>query len=72
MKVNIIKSIWQYEVLKNYGEGLKGYGYTCIIYKDNIEVSRAGSFGGISQAEIYVRDYFSAKKSPSSHLFCML
>ena len=58
MKTNIIDNIWQYEIIKNEGIGLAGYGWTIHIYKNDIEIAKQGSFGSISMAQVYARDYF--------------
>ena len=58
MKKPILENKWEYEITKNEGEGIKAYGYTCRIYKNDIEVSRESAFGGISMAQVYARDYF--------------
>ena len=58
MKKNIIDNIWQYEIIKNDGIGLAGYGYTLHIYKNDIEILKQGGFGCISSAQSYARDYF--------------
>lgn len=55
---DIVKDKWQYEILKNEGEGIKGYGYTLIVYKNGKEVSKQGAFGSVSIAESEARDYF--------------
>jgi len=41
----VFKNKWRYDIIKNTGEGLKGYGYTLFIYKNGIQVSKQGSFG---------------------------
>ena len=58
MKKPILENKWEYEITKNEGEGIQGYGYKLRIYKNNIEVYTQGGFGCISSAEINARDYF--------------
>ena len=58
MKKNIINNKWQYEIIKNEGTDLAGYGWTVHIFKNDIEIAKEGSFGSISMAEVYARDYF--------------
>ena len=58
MKKLIFDTKWEYEITKNEGDGIKKYGYTCRIYKNNIEVSKEGAFRDILNAQIYARDYF--------------
>ena len=57
MRRSILANKWEYEITKNEGEGITGYGYTVRIYKDDREVSKEGAFGGISIAQVYARDY---------------
>lgn len=58
MRKLFLSGRWEYEVLKNEGEGIKGYGYHLNIYKNDILVFENGAFGSISIAEINARDYF--------------
>jgi hypothetical protein len=58
MRKLIVDNKWEYEIIKNEGEGIKGYGYACRIYKNDKEVSKEGAFGGVSMAQVYARDYF--------------
>lgn len=53
MKRNIVKNLWQYEIIQ-----AKEYGYTLIIYKNNIEVYRQSGFGSIMGAEHQAEYYF--------------
>jgi hypothetical protein len=55
---NFIDDIWQYEVIKNEGEGLQGYGWKVRLFKNGVQVHNIGNFGAISIAEVYARDYF--------------
>jgi len=48
---------WEYDIEKNVGEGLKGYGYNVKIYKNGIEAHKAGAFIYESFALSYVRDF---------------
>ena len=57
MKKLIIADKWEYEIIKNEGRGMEGYGYNVKIYKNDIEVSRQSAFAYISQAQQYARDY---------------
>lgn len=58
MKMPIVKNKWDYDIIKNEGEGLAGYGYDVVIYKNNIAVNRRGAFGSILGAQWYVEKYF--------------
>jgi len=55
---DIVKNKYQYEILKNKGEGLKGYGWTLIIYINGKENARYSAFGSIAVAEAEARNYF--------------
>ena len=50
-------SKWEYEITKNEGEGLKGYGFHLDLYKDGKKVLSEGAFGGETMAEVAVRDF---------------
>ena len=62
MRKNIVNDNYQFEVLKNIGEGVKGYGYHLNIYKNDILIFENGSFGSITMAELNARDYFLLKE----------
>ena len=57
MKEKVIKDKWEFEVIKNKGNGLKSYGWDIIIYKNDIKVIKQGAFGSITMAKYYARDY---------------
>lgn len=48
---------WQYDIIKNEGEGIKGYGFTLYIYKNDNIVFKTGSFGSESMAEWCFKRY---------------
>lgn len=50
-------SKWEYEITKNEGEGLKGYGWHLDVYKNGEKVFSDGAFGSEQMAEISVKDY---------------
>jgi len=63
MRKSIVKNKWQYSTKKNKGEGLKGYGYSVTIYKNNrIEHKPTTAFPTEQQAEYYAEDYFLAEE----------
>jgi hypothetical protein len=53
---DIIKNKWQFEVIKNNGEGLKGYGWNIIIYKNGVKFTEWGAFDSLAVLESYARD----------------
>jgi len=55
---DIVKNQYQYEIIKNKGEGMKGYGYTLIIYINGKENATFSAFGSVSMAEAEARNYF--------------
>jgi hypothetical protein len=55
---NFIDDIWQYEVIKNEGEELQGYGWKVHIYKNRVLVHCQSAFGSIGTVEQYAIDYF--------------
>lgn len=55
---DIIKNKWQFEVIKNNGEGLSGYGWNIIIYKNGIKFIEQGAFGSLTVLEDYARSIF--------------
>lgn len=49
---------WEYDITKNQGEGLKGYGYNLKIYKNNkLDYSPTIGFPDESQAYYYFEKY---------------
>lgn len=58
MKKLIVKDKWEYEVTKNEGQGIKGYGYKLKVFKNDILVFENGAFGSETIAEINMRQYF--------------
>ena len=58
MRKLIIENKWEYEITKNEGIGLKGYGYHLEVFKNDVLVYKDGSFGGISMAQVNARDYY--------------
>ena len=38
-------SKWEYEITKNEGSGLQGYGYNVEVYQDNKKVFEGGAYG---------------------------
>jgi len=55
---DIVKNRYQYEIIKNQGEGLQGYGWTLIIYINGKEKATFSAFGTIQSAEVEARRYF--------------
>lgn len=58
MKKPLLDNIWEYEITKNEGIGLQGYGYKLEIFKDGISVYSQSGFGAISTAQSSARDFF--------------
>ncbi len=48
---------YQWELIKNKGEGLKGYGYNLNILKDGKQVAVMGAFINESMAVQALKDY---------------
>lgn len=47
---------WEYEITKNEGSGLQGYGYHLNVYRDDKKVYEGGSFGNEAAAMSKVVD----------------
>lgn len=58
MRQPIIKDLYEYEVTKNEGEGIKGYGWHLDIYKNGEKVLSDGAYGSETMAQISARNYF--------------
>lgn len=48
---------WSYKIIKNEGEGLKGYGYSLEIMLDGVTVHHSGNYGSPEMARDWVRTY---------------
>jgi hypothetical protein len=46
---------YTYKIIKNEGEGLKGYGWSLLIFKDGVCVDKSGAYGAESIAEATVQ-----------------
>mgnify|MGYP001194370570 CR=1 FL=1 len=57
MKIPYTFNKWEYEIIKNEGEGLKGYGYSIKIYKNDLNVYNVRGFGSESMALIDIKKY---------------
>lgn len=53
--------MYSYKIIKNEGEGIKGYGYTMQIFKDKKLVSNEGAFGGETQALEWLRIFIEGE-----------
>jgi hypothetical protein len=58
MRQPIIKDLYEYEVTKNEGEGIKGYGWHLDVYKNGEKVRSDGAYGSEQMAQISARNFF--------------
>lgn len=58
MRQPIIKDLYEYEVTKNEGEGIKGYGWHLDVYKNGEKVLSDGAYGSETMAQISARNFF--------------
>lgn len=58
MRQPIIKDLYEYEVTKNEGEGIKGYGWNLDVYKNGEKVLSDGAYGSELMAYFSARNFF--------------
>jgi len=58
MRQPIIKDLYEYEITKNEGEGIKGYGWHLDVYKNGEKVLSDGAYGSETMAQISARNFF--------------
>jgi hypothetical protein len=58
MKTPFIQDKWEYDIIKNEGKGLQGYGWRIEVYKNDTCIYKNGNFGSIQMARLNAQDYF--------------